>query len=126
VKVKGYSWVGVGTDDFDRTLSFFSTVMGLEPVVVEERGVAILKVTDGQVLEVFGPGTQGRELTFPPIVAFEVDDVAAARDELLLHGVQVIGDMGSWNGFEWLKFRGPDGHIFAVQKTPPSGWEKTS
>ena len=126
MKVKGYSWVGVGTDDFDRTLSFFSTVMGLEPVVVEERGVAILKVTDGQVLEVFGPGTQGRELTFPPIVAFEVDDVAAARDELLLHGVQVIGDMGSWNGFEWLKFRGPDGHIFAVQKTPPSGWEKTS
>lgn len=125
MKVKGYSWVGVGTDDFDATLSFFSRVMGLEPVVVEDRGVAILKVSDGQVLEIFGPGTQGRELTFPPIVAFEVDDVAAARDELLLQGIEVIGDIGSWNGFEWLKFRGPDGHIFALQKTPASGWEET-
>ena len=126
MKVKGYSWVGVGTDDFDRTLQFFSTVMGLEPVAVEERGVAILKVSDGRVLEIFGPGTQGREFTFPPIVAFEVEDVAAARDELLLHDVQILGDIGSWNGFEWLKFRGPDGHIFAVQKTPPPGWEQTS
>jgi catechol 2,3-dioxygenase-like lactoylglutathione lyase family enzyme len=126
VDVKGYSWVGVGTDDFDGTLSFFSTIMGLSPVVVEERGVAILKVSDGQVLEVFGPGTQGRQLTFPPIVAFEVEDVAAAREELLLHEVEVLGEIGSWNGFEWLKFRGPDGHIFAVQKTPPTGWEETS
>lgn len=126
MKVKGYSWVGVGTDDFHGTLSFFSLVLGLKPVVVEERGVAILKVSDGQVLEVFGPGTQGRELTFPPIVAFEVEDVAAAREELLLHGVEVLGDIGSWNGFEWLKFRGPDGHIFALQKTPPSGSEASS
>jgi len=124
VNVKGYSWVGVGTDDFDATLSFFSTIMGLRPVVVEERGVAILSVSDGQVLEVFGPGTRGRELTSPPVVAFEVEDVAAAREELLLHGVGIVGDVGSWNGFEWLKFRGPDGHIFAVQKTP-TGWEET-
>ena len=125
MNVKGYSWVGVGTDNFDDTVSFFSNVMGLSTVVVEERGVAILKVSDGQVLEVFGPGTQGRELTSPPVVAFEVDDVAAARDELLRKGVEVLGAIGSWNGFEWLKLRGPDGHIFALQKTPPTGWEET-
>jgi hypothetical protein len=58
------------------------------------------------------------------VVAFEVEDVAAAREELLLHGVEIVGDVGSWNGFEWLKFRGPDGHIYALQKTP-SGWEET-
>ncbi len=126
MKVKGYSWVGVGTDDFDRTLSFFLKVMGLSTVAADERGVAILKVSDGQVLEIFGPGTQGRELTFPPIVAFEVDDVAAARDELLLNDVEILGDIGSWNGFDWLKFRGPDGHIFALQRSPPAGWEESS
>ena len=126
MQVKGYSWLGVGTDDFAGTLSFFSRIMGLSVVAVEERGVAILKVSDGQVLEVFGPGTQGRELTYPPIVAFEVEDVSAARDELLQHGVQILGEIGSWNGFEWLKFRGPDGHIFALQKTPPLGWEESS
>ncbi len=124
--VKGYSWLGVGTNAFDDTLSFFTDVMGLSAVVVEERGVAILKVAQGQVLEIFGPSTEGRKLTSPPVVAFEVDDVAAARDELLQHGVEILGAVGSWNGFEWLKFRGPDGHIFALQKTPPNGWEETA
>jgi hypothetical protein len=28
-----------------------------------------------------------------------------------------------WNGFEWLYFRSPDGHLFSVKKTPPPGWE---
>lgn len=125
MRIMGYSWVGVGTDDFEGALSFFSKIMGLEPVVVEDRGVAILKVSNGQVLEIFGPGTEGRKLTIPPVVAFEVDDVAAARDELLLHGAEILGDIGSWNGFEWLKFRGPDGHIFALQKSPAQGWEET-
>lgn len=125
MQVKGYSWLGVGTDAFDDTLSFFSRVMGLSPIVVDERGVAILKVAPGQVLEIFGPGTEGRKLSSPPIIAFEVEDVAAARDELVQHGVEILGEVGSWNGFEWLKFRGPDGHIFALQKTPPSGWEET-
>jgi catechol 2,3-dioxygenase-like lactoylglutathione lyase family enzyme len=125
VNVNGYSWVGVGTDSFEETVSFFSNVMGLPIVVVDDRGVAMLKVSDGQFLEVFGPGTQGRELTAPPVVAFEVDDVGAAREELIAQGIEVLGDTGSWNGFEWLKFRGPEGHIYALQKTPPAGWEET-
>jgi len=35
------------------------------------------------------------------VVAFEIEDVAAAREELLLHSVEIVGDVGSWNGFEW-------------------------
>ena len=65
-----------------------------------EPGVGRPCPTD-KFLEVFGPGTRGRELTSPPVVAFEVEDVAAAREELLLHGVGIVGDVGSWNGFEW-------------------------
>ncbi|MBW3558976.1 MAG: VOC family protein [Proteobacteria bacterium] len=126
MKVKGLSWVGVGSDDFPRTLAFFTEVLGLEPAVVDERGVALLHAGEGQVVEIFGPGTGGRALTSPPAVAFEVDDVRAARAELARYGVEIIGDIGAWNGFEWLYFRSPDGYVFSVKKTPPPGWEKTA
>ena len=126
MRVKGYSWAGVGTDDFQETLTFFTSVLGLRPIVVDERGVAILDVAEGQLLEIFGPGTRGNDLTSPPVIAFEVDDVAAAREELLGKNVEVIGEIGSWNGFEWFYFRAPGGRVFSIKKTPPSGWEKTA
>ncbi len=124
MKIKGISWVGVGVDDFDTALAFFTNVMGLRPAAVDERGVAILHVSDGQLLEIFGPGTNGHVLNSPPVIAFEVDDVARARDELLAHDVELIGDIGSWNGFEWAYFRGPAGRVFSIKTTPPAGWEK--
>jgi catechol 2,3-dioxygenase-like lactoylglutathione lyase family enzyme len=121
--IKRISWLGVGTDSFAQALAFFTEVLGLTPIVVSERGVALLHVGEGQILEIFGPGTGGNKLTSPPVAAFEVEDVAAARRELEAKGVETIGDIGAWNGFEWLYFRGPDGNIFAVKKTPPPGWE---
>jgi hypothetical protein len=53
-----------------------------------------------------------------------VDDVHAAADELAREGIELVGETGSWNGFEWLYFRSADGHMFAVKKTTPPGWER--
>ena len=125
MRVKGISWAGVGTDDFARTLTFFTEVLGLEPAIVDDRGVALLHAGGGQVLENFGPGTQGKLLTSPPTFAFEVEDVPTARDELIAKGLEVIGDIRRWNGFEWLYLRTPDGHVLGVKKTPAPGWELT-
>ena len=114
-------------DDFARSLAFFTDVLGLRTAAVDgERGVALLHAGEGQVVEIFGPGTRGHTLTSHPVVAFEVEDVAEARDELVRRGVEVLGEIGSWNGFEWLYFRSPDGHVFSVKKTPPPGWEDTA
>ena len=125
MRIKGISWIGVGTDNFAETLTFFTQVLGLE-TAVSEGSVAMLHAGPGQIVEIFGEGTKGRALTDPPAIAFEVEDVAAARDELRANGVELIGDIGSWNGFEWLYFRGPEGHVFAVKKTPPAGWDRTA
>lgn len=126
MRVTGISWVGVGTDSFDASLSFFTDILGLTPKIVDPRGVAMLRVGDRQLLELFGPGTGGRALTSPPVLAFEVDDVPAAQAELIAMGVETIGDIGAWNGFEWLYFRGPDSHVYALKKTPNDGWEDTA
>ena len=118
IKVKGFAWVGVGTDDYETSLRFFTEVLGF---TVEASGddQAILRVSPGQQLEIFGRDGRGKDLNTPPTIAFEVDDVAQAARELVAGGAELIGDIGSWNGHEWQYFRTPDGHLFEVKRSPP-------
>ena len=120
VQVKGFAWVGVGTDDFAASLRFFTQVLGL---AVEHQGddQAILRVAAGQQLEIFGAEGRGKSLNTPPTIAFEVDDVAAASQALVAGGAELVGEAGAWNGHEWQYFRTPDGHLFEVKRSPPPG-----
>jgi catechol 2,3-dioxygenase-like lactoylglutathione lyase family enzyme len=117
MKVRGLSWVGVGTDHYAETLRLFTEVLGME-VAAEGEEQALLNVAGGQQLEIFGREGRGKSLNSPPTIAFEVDDVAAARAALEDAGVEIVGDIGSWNGHEWLYFHSPDGYLFEVKKTP--------
>lgn len=118
ITVKGFSWVGVGTDDYEASLRFFTKVLGF---TVEHSGddQAILRVARGQQLEIFGRDGRGKELNTPPTIAFEVDDVAEAAPLLVAGGAELVGEMGSWNGHEWQYFRTPDGHLFEIKRSPP-------
>ncbi len=117
MRVKGLCWVGIGTDRDRETLRLFTEVMGLE-VETEGEEQAILRTDNGDQVEIFGRDGRGKTLNRPPTIAFEVEDVAAAREELIAAGVEPVGEIGSWNGHEWLYFRSPDGYLFEVKKTP--------
>ena len=117
MKAKSFSWVGVATDDFERSLRFFRDVLGLEPWVRGEEQ-ASLKTASGQQLEIVGRDEREKDLTASPVIAFEVDDLDAAREDLLSAGIELIGDVGRWNGFAWQYFRSPDGHIFEIKSSP--------
>ena len=118
-KVKGFSWVGVGTDDFERSLAFFTGTLGLTVDTMADRQ-AILRVADGQLLEIFGREGRGKSLNMTPTIAFEVDDIDQAKVALVAGGAVLIGDIGEWNGHQWLYFRTPDGHVFEVNRQPPA------
>jgi catechol 2,3-dioxygenase-like lactoylglutathione lyase family enzyme len=117
LKIKGFSWVGVGTDHYEASLRFFTEVLGLE-IEAEADKQAILRVGPGQQLEIFGAEGRGKTLNTPPTIAFEVDDVAAASQSLVAGGAELIGEPGSWSGHEWQYFRTPDGHIFEIKRSP--------
>jgi catechol 2,3-dioxygenase-like lactoylglutathione lyase family enzyme len=119
IKAKGIVWVGIGTDRYAENMRLFTQVLGLE-VEAEGDQQAILRTADGDQVELFGKDGRGKSQNSPPTVAFEVDDVAEARDALLAAGIEVVGEIGSWNGHEWLYFRSPDGYLLEVKKTPRS------
>jgi catechol 2,3-dioxygenase-like lactoylglutathione lyase family enzyme len=118
IRVKGFSWVGLGTDDYESSLRFFTEVLGF---TVEASGdsQAILRVAPGQQLEIFGKEGRGKELNTPPTIAFEVDDVTEAASALVAGGAELVGDVGSWHGHEWQYFRTPDGHLFEIKRSAP-------
>ena len=124
MQVKGISWLGIATDRYEESLHLFTNVLGLK-VAAGHDGQCLLRAGDALV-ELFGNDGRGKTLTNPPVAAFEVDNVEAAKAALQAGGVELIGDIGRWNGFEWLYFRSPDGHLFSVKKTPSPGWETST
>ena len=116
MRIKSFSWVGVSTSDFEASLRFYRDLLGLELWVSGDQQ-AILRTTSGDQLEIFGD-ERDQQLTSSPVVAFEVDDLDAAREELRLAGIELIGEVGRWNGFAWQYFRSPEGHIFELKSSP--------
>ena len=81
-------------------------------------------------IEVFGPDHANTKV-FPAevsegtVVAFAVDDIVGARQELAAAEVELIGELvwadelfdnPSMEGFGWFFFRGPDGNVYVVQQ----------
>ena len=117
MQIKCFSWVGVSTSDFEHSLRFYRDVLGLEVWVAGEEQ-AILMTASGHQLEIFGRDEREKQLTLSPVVALEVDNLETAREELRLAGIELIGEVGRWNGFTWQYFRSPEGHMFELKSSP--------
>lgn len=117
MKVKGFAWAGIATDDFEASLRFYTQVLGLEVETLADE-LAILAVGPRQQLELFGKDGPGKRLNAIPTIGFEVDDLDAACDALRAAGITLIGEPGAWNGYRWQYFRSPEGHVLEVKQLP--------
>lgn len=105
MNIRGYSWAGAPTSDFERTCRFFREDLGLEVLVIDDiRIIGIFKLPTGQLFEIFGPG-----------IAFDVDTIDTARAELERKGVKFVSEIerGS-HGDAWTFFEGPDGYLYQL------------
>jgi catechol 2,3-dioxygenase-like lactoylglutathione lyase family enzyme len=130
VRIRRVSFVGVQTERFDAMAAFVRDVLGLAPGHRDD-GWAVFQFESGDrdLLEVYRPGGYDPRLlptaATGPTVAFAVDDLVAARSELVAAGIEIVADV-VWaaeafndprlDGFGWLFFRAPDGHVYALQQ----------
>jgi catechol 2,3-dioxygenase-like lactoylglutathione lyase family enzyme len=64
MRILGYSWVGIRTDDFEATLAFLVDTLGLPLTWRAADGeVAHFRLPSGQLFEVFGPHAAGLQKT---------------------------------------------------------------
>jgi catechol 2,3-dioxygenase-like lactoylglutathione lyase family enzyme len=117
MRVLGYTWAGVRTADLKSSARFFADVLGL-PIIHEGKGLVQFELQSGQLLEVFGPESRYHQLHACPVLAFQVEDVRAARKELESRGVEFVSDVEGSESEAWTYFRGPDGYLYELWQTP--------
>jgi catechol 2,3-dioxygenase-like lactoylglutathione lyase family enzyme len=77
--------------------------------------ITALTLPNGDRFEVFSPDEPDHTyFTTGPVAGFAVDDVDAARKELMAAGVELLGDVESESGYAWQHFRAPDGNIYEI------------
>jgi len=127
MNVLGIAWVGVAIDQVDTLLPFFRDVLGLRPEIERPHFVKLL-ARNGDVVELFGRGGKHPPEQFAAnqiVAGFLVDDIVAARQELAVAGIELLGDIhDGTRAYRWQHFRAPDGSVYELCFDPervPSG-----
>jgi catechol 2,3-dioxygenase-like lactoylglutathione lyase family enzyme len=117
MRVLGYTWAGVRTNDLKSAAHFFSDFLGLS-LINEGKGLAQFEAPSGQLFEIFGPESRYYQLHACPVLAFQVEDVRAARKELESRGVEFVTEIDGNESEAWTYFRGPDGYLYELWQRP--------
>ena len=129
MKVTHLAFLGTKTGNFTETVKFFQEVLGL-PIRFENYLWTGFALPSGRnhMVEVFGdddldPRLIPAEAGARPLLAFEVEDLEGAYQELLAAGVEIIGeivwasdfaDLEKSTGYGWVHFRAPDNNIYTL------------
>jgi catechol 2,3-dioxygenase-like lactoylglutathione lyase family enzyme len=118
MKVKGIAWLGTRTANFDAMVKMYKNLMGLD-IAHQEPGFAVLRLPNGDKVEVFGDDSAYNTFFTAPVAGFLVDDIASARAEMEAQGIEFIGPIETAeDGNAWSHFRAPDGFIYELTYTP--------
>ena len=109
-------WIGVVADDMDAQAAYYASALGLKE---SERGsdCVIFDMGGANRLEILR-----RDPSLPQYAAkrfqvgFLVDDIHAAREELVGKGVKAITEVlgGPSSGAYWCYFQDPEGNVFEI------------
>jgi catechol 2,3-dioxygenase-like lactoylglutathione lyase family enzyme len=116
MRLLGYTWAGVRTADLQSTSRFFADILGLS-ILHEGKAMIQFELPSGQLFEVFGPESHYYRYHACPVLAFQVEDVRASKNELESLGVEFVTDIESHGSEAWIYFRGPDGHLYELWQT---------
>ena len=117
MEVRRLCWLGVRTQAYESIVTLLRDVFAMR-VEFEEETTTELSLPSGDRVQVFGPGDRYYDFfgahARGPVALFEVDDVRGARDELVVTGIEIVGELERDSEWEWVSFRAPDGNLYEL------------
>ena len=113
--ITGVDFVSVATKDIGAAIEFYGTVLGLPHTVTYGKSPGVEFETGSLTLQILQSEAFG--MTFQTDnhpIAFQVDDVAAARAELASRGVEFTGDILDSGVCHMAFFEDPDGNALML------------
>jgi catechol 2,3-dioxygenase-like lactoylglutathione lyase family enzyme len=117
VKLEWPCWIGVVAENLAEQRRFYREVLGFTELALGSDWVHF-DLGNGNLLELVQRSDNAQYERTRYQVGYAVDDILAARSELIARGVQPIaGVEGSTDGGgRWCYFRDPEGNIFEIKE----------
>jgi predicted enzyme related to lactoylglutathione lyase len=110
------SWVGVVCDDLEGQRRFYEDVLGMR-VVGEGDDWIHFDLGTGSEFELIRHSNEPQYDGARYQVGFAVDDIEAARRELVARGVTPISEIiGTKGEGRWAYFKDPEGNVFEIKE----------
>ena len=110
------TWVGVVCEDLEAQRRFFEEVLGMR-VVGEGEGWIHFDLAPGTMFELIRRSTAPEYDGVRYQVGFAVDDIEAARRDLISGGVTPISEIYGIKGEgRWAYFKDPEDNVFALKE----------
>jgi catechol 2,3-dioxygenase-like lactoylglutathione lyase family enzyme len=113
------SWIGVVADDLQRQRRFYRDVLGFAEVAHGEDWVQF-DVGDSRLLEIVQRSSEPQYDQARYQIGYAVEDIEAARDELIARGVQPVSDLegsdSAGGSGRWCYFKDAEGNVFELKE----------
>lgn len=111
------TWIGIVAGDLERQRRFYRDVLGFAEVAHGHDWVHF-DLGDARLLEIVQQSSEPQYDQPRYQVGYAVQDIEAARRELIARGVQPVSDLeGSNSGSgRWCYFRDAEGHVFELKE----------
>ena len=109
------TWIGVVAEDLEAQRRFYGDVLGLAEVEAGDDYVQF-DMGEGRVFEVIRRSEQPQYDAPRTQIGFQVEDIRAAREELIRRGVEPLTEIegGPESANLWAYFRDHEGNVFEI------------